>query len=502
MNDQAALRRVLTSLRAWSYALAPRQRLRPYQLDAANAILAAIQAGQGGIFALVFARQAGKDELLAQLIAYLLTRHQLAGGSVVLASPTLTPQAAISRTRLLSRLDNRLTHGQARGADHAVWLGRASAYYLSAGPQANARGATASLLLVANEAQDIDPGRWDSVFDPMGASTNAVTLFSGTVWSDRTLLARQMRFLRRQEAQGGPQRLFMVPWTRVAEDVPNYGARVEQRIAQLGATHPFIRTEYMLEELEGSGGLFPPSRRALLVGTHPRQRARSSPDQVIAILIDVGGQDEDHIGAISDGAELRAAGTRRDSTALTVIAVTRPSATSIATSIATTSATTIEAVAIPLPTYQVLDRLLWTGLPLATQHTRAVAVARHWGARTVVVDATGLGQGLASFLSKSLGERVVLPFIFTLASKSELGWGLVAAIDSGRLKDHADDGSEESRTFNHQLAETSYEVRPGPGKLIQWGVDDPLLHDDLVLSLSMVTVLDTLDWRPRVAVGR
>lgn len=488
MSSTAGLRQVLTDLRAWSHALAPRQALRPYQLAAAEAILAAIARGEGGTFALVFSRQSGKDETLAQLIAYLLTRHQLSGGSVVMGSPTLNPQSAISRKRLADRLDNRLTKGQARSADHAIHLGKATAHYLSAGPQANARGATASLLLIANEAQDIDPARWDAVFDPMGASTNAVTLFSGTVWSDRTLLARQMRFLRAQEAQGGPKRLYLADWSRVAQDVPAYGQRVRQRIAQLGEDHPFIRTEYMLEELDGGGGLFPPSRRALLVGTHPRQRQRASAEQIIVLLIDVGGQDEDHVGDISDGAELRAAGTRRDSTAITVMEVTRPTA-----HIGDDR---------PLPTYRVLDRLLWTGLPLTTQHTRAVAVARHWGARLVVVDATGLGQGLASFLSKSLGERTVHPFVFTQVSKSELGWGLVAAIDSGRLKDWADDGSEEARTFAAQLAATSYEVRPGPGKLILWGVDDPKLHDDLVLSLSLVAVLDGLDWRPRVAVGR
>ena len=72
-------------------------------------------------------------------------------------------------------------------------MGKAEAYYLSAASTANARGATASLLLLANEAPDILPERWDAVFDPMAASTNATTVFAGTVWSDITLLARQMR---------------------------------------------------------------------------------------------------------------------------------------------------------------------------------------------------------------------------------------------------------------------------------------------------------------------
>lgn len=480
MDIQRGIRASHSDVSAWSRAFATGTPLRPYQVEPARAILAAVEAGQGGQFALVFSRQAGKDETMAQIIGYLLARHQRTGGSVVMANPTLG-QGDISRRRLADKLTGyRLA--KAGSITNGVRLGRATATYLSAAPTANPRGATASLLLIANEAQDIDPSIWDARFDPMGASTNAVTVFSGTVWSDKTLLARQMRFLRSQELQNGTQRVFLIPWTIVERDVPAYGQRVRQRIAQLGPDHPFVQTEYNLRELDSAGGLFPPSRRALLSGTHPRRRAPEQ-GETIAMLVDVGGQEEDQSGSIGDGAELRAAGTRRDSTAITILAVTRPARGE-------------------LPTYRVLDRILWTGLPHTVQHERLVALARHWGARKVIVDATGLGQGLAAFLTKTLGASVVVPFVFTAPSKSELGWGLVAAIDSGRLKDYADDGQEESRTFQAQLAAVEYEVRPGPGRLMAWGVPDPRLHDDLVLSLALVTVADGLDWRPRTAIGR
>ena len=58
------------------------------------------------------------------------------------------------------------------------------------------------MLLVANEAQDIDPGIWDARFDPMAASTNATTVFMGTVWDRTGLLHRQMAHLAALEAQG------------------------------------------------------------------------------------------------------------------------------------------------------------------------------------------------------------------------------------------------------------------------------------------------------------
>lgn len=479
----AGMRRLITDIGAWSATLCPRYTLRPYQLAPARAILTAIEEQKGGQFALVFSRQAGKDETLAQLIGYLLTKHSATGGSVVMGSPTQEPQSAISRSRLRERLTgNILTARLVKGAGPtSVAVGKAIATYLSAGPQANARGATASLLLIANEAQDIDPAAWDARFDPMGASTNAVTVFSGTVWSDRTLLARQMRHLRALEAQDGRKRVFAVDWTRVAADVPAYGDRVRQRIAQLGEDHPFIRTEYRLLELDSAGGLFTLARRALLTGQHPRQRQPNA-GKLYALLVDVGGQEEDQHGQIGDGAELRLAGTRRDSTAITVVEVTPGKRQEEST-------------------YRTMDRILWTGLSQAEQHQRITGLARHWSPRAIVIDATGIGAGLASFLVRTLGERVVNPFVFTSQSKAGLAWSLVGLIDSGRLKDYAPDAEEATRAFWLQIEQTTYEVRPGPGKLITWGVEDPKVHDDLVLSLALIGHLETIDLRPRVAHG-
>src|SRR5919202_2863596 len=323
LDAYGALRRLYADVGAFSRGLLPRQALREYQLEPARAIVDSVLHRRGRQFALVFARQAGKDETLAQLLAYLLNLHQRAGGSIVVAAPTFRPQSLIGKSRLLARLDNPLNGGRVeQRAGYVVGLGRASVRFLSAGPSANARGETASLLLAANEAQDIAPDRWDAVFDPMAASTNATTVFSGTVWSDRTLLARQLRHLRALERADGVRRVYLVPWTRVAEDLPAYGERVRARIAQFGRDHPFVRTEYDLQELDGAGGLFGPARRAQLAGDHPQQR-RATPGRLYALLIDVAGEDEAALAFAEDGASLRAAGTRRDSTALTVIEVER-----------------------------------------------------------------------------------------------------------------------------------------------------------------------------------
>ena len=182
------------------------------------------------------------------------------GGTAIVAAPTLQPQATISRDRLRDRLlVNPLTRPMVRrSATRCASAGPGDVRVRGAGRQR--AGQTADLLLVANEAQDIEPAVWDAVFDPMAASTNATTVFMGTVWSHTTLLARQMRHLRELEASDGRQRVWLVPWEVVAGELPAYGDRVRDRIAQLGESHPFIRTEYCLEELDGDGGLFPAHR--------------------------------------------------------------------------------------------------------------------------------------------------------------------------------------------------------------------------------------------------
>jgi hypothetical protein len=484
---EAGLRRALGDVGDFSTVFWPGKVLRPYQVAPARAIAEAVRRNffekdyRGpNQFAIVFSRQAGKDEMTAQLLAYLLTLFQLQGGQIVMAAPTAR-QVTISKNRLLDRLNNPLSRGKARSSEgYIVRLGQAEARFLSAAPASNARGETASLLLVANETQDILPERWDAVFDPMASSTNATTLFLGTVWTASTLLARQMRHLRDLENRDGHKRVFLVDWQEVARYVPNYGKRVKTRIAQFGESHPFIQTEYFLKELDGTGGLFGPERRALMVGTHSRQQT-GTPGKVYALLVDVAGENENDL----EGAELRAAAPRKDSTAVTVVEVEPPLRRGL----------TVQ------PSYRVVQRYVWTGVKHPALYGRLVGLAQEtWQAHRVVVDATGVGAAVASFLAKALPRRVI-PFVFSSFSKSELGWNFCGVIDSGRFKDYADDGAADTGWWWRQLAAVEYEVRAGPGQLLRWSVPDPALHDDLVMSAALVAALDGQEWRSRKATG-
>jgi hypothetical protein len=476
----------LSDISAFSRLLLKRP-LRSYQLAPARAILASILGGQGRRFVVMMSRQAGKNEMAAQLEAYLLNLYQRRGGQIVKASPTFKPQTINSMLRLEHHLDKAWNrHLWRKRQGYIFELGRARCLFFSAGPQANVVGATASILLACDEAQDVSPLKWRKDFDPMGASTNVTTVFFGTAWTSSTLLATTAAELERLQRRDGVRRVFKVDAGRVGAEVPAYAAYVRRRVATLGRSHPLIRTQYFLEEIDDQTGLFTARRRALMRGDHRRQHQPTAGHRY-ALLIDVAGEDEQP-GDPADRAQLR--NPRRDATALTVVDV--------------------EIVHGELPTYRVVDRKLWLGDAHTALYQELLALARHWRAVWVVVDATGVGAGLASFLEEALGSRggQVMPVRFSRQVKSKLGWDFVGVVETGRYRDYVPDGAPETRQFWYEVESCQREVRSDPNHTMRWGVwDAPAYdgliaygHDDLLISAAMCALLDDQQW-PGAAQG-
>ena len=455
----------LAQVETFSRVLLHRE-LRAYQSAAARAIVQAVLAGRGGTFAVTMARQAGKNETAAHVEAYLLNAFSRVGGYLVKASPTFRPQSLVSMQRLGAVLAGSALGRPAREQGYILRLGNARALFFSASRQANVVGATANILLEADEAQEIDETKWNKDFRPMGSSTNAVTVLWGTAWTSETLLSRTIRALRWEEARDGVQRVFRTPWEEVAAAVPAYGDYVRGEIDRLGAQHPLIRTQYCLEEIDDEAAMFPAATRALMRGSHPRQRTPTE-GRAYCLLVDVAGEAEEQMAL--PGLSLRDALPRKDSTALTVVECSRND--------------------LDLPRYLVVDRYLWTGTPHHTLYGAIAQLAEVWSARKVVVDATGLGAGLASLLRRALGDRVV-PFTFSAASKSDLGWAFLGLCGSGRFLDHRDDGSPEQAQFWREVEAAGYEVLDGPNRRMRWGVADPTIHDDLLISAALCAALE------------
>ena len=203
-------------------------------------------------------------------------------------------------------------------------------------------------------------------------------------------------------------------------------------------------------------------------------------------------------------------GARRDSTGITVVEIGQGDAAD-GSVVDGWTGSALERRS-RLPVYRVVDRMALTGARTVAVHGQVVDLALEvWKASAVVVDATGVGAGLASFLQASLangprGIRVI-PFVFSAQSKSALGWDFTNLIDTGRFKEYRDDslaGTPEARVtaeYWRQLREVTFSTALGPGKLMQWSVPAGRGHDDLVMSAALVVALEGVDLRSRIARG-
>ena len=336
-------------------------------------------------------------------------------------------------------------------------------------------GATASVLLEVDEAQDVDSERFAKAFRPMGASTNATTVLYGTPWDRRTLLEEMAEEGRASERRDGVRRHFRYDWESVAAHNPLYRLYVESERARLGDEHPLFRTQYRLLPVAGGDGLFSAGQRAQLQGEHARLRAPVA-GRVYVAGLDLAGEPW---GDRSEGA---GRAERRDATVLTIGAVDFVDSTGLAAE----------------PRLRIVEQYWWRGEPHHALIPRLADLLRRvWRCRRVVVDATGVGAGVASLLTKALGGAVE-PFVFTQASKSRLGFEMMAAVNTGRLQMYAADGSAECQEF-WQEAETA-QARYRPNQTMDFFVAPSQGHDDFLMSAALLVKAG--ERPPRVARGR
>lgn len=445
--------------------------LRPYQLEIARAVIDSIQSARGLTFSVEIARQGGKNELSAHIELLLLTMFMARGGTAVKCSPTFKPQTVISMLRLKQRLDDFHFGGiWTTEMGYIIRLGAARQVFLSAEESSSVVGHTADILLEIDESQDVSKDKYTKEFRPMASSTNATTVHYGTTWDDSTLLEEIKQTNLELEKADGIRRHFRFDWQEVARHNPGYRDFVESERARLGEDHPLFRSQYALLPIRSGGGFLSHSQLAILQGTHSRQRQRRDASIYVA-GIDIAGEAE-----VAEELELTARG--RDATVIT-IAELEPRAEG--------------------PLVRVVEHYCWVGRKHPELFAQMVELLRNtWNCSRIVVDATGMGEPVASFLGGALGHRI-LPFKFTQSSKSALGFNLLAAVNSGRLKLYAQDGSADHRELMFELERARSVCRPN--QTINFFVDPAEGHDDYLISLALcVEAASTA--LPKKAVGR
>lgn len=447
--------------------------LYPYQNTIAEAILTSIFEGRGHIYTVMMARQSGKNQLSAILEAFLLTC--MPQGTIVKAAPTFNPQITNSRLRLLTMLDTPLTRErlwQSQGTiiglapkDEPLLVRNHAGprvMFFSAGAESNVVGATADILLEIDEAQDVSSEKFDRDFRPMASSKNATTILYGTAWSDSTLLAQQRAVNLEWEQRTGEQHHFEYDWRTLAAINPAYRTFVEQEIARLGEDHLAIQTQYFLRPISGAGYFLNSLQQTLLRGVHSWEHEPVDDCCYIAGM-DVAGEERAAQGVNASQHINR----KRDSTVITIGRVHYNE--------------------LHLPCIEVVHQAWWTGRSHLEQYAATVALVEQWSISSLVVDATGLGAGLASLLTSKLGEGRILPFTFTRPSKSRLAYQLLALINSGRLKLYAAASGPVAlvNECQHQLHKARYRI-PAPD-MLDFYVDAREGHDDFLMSLALLT---------------
>jgi hypothetical protein len=473
-------------------------RLRPYQLEPFLAIIDSVRHQRGLSFVVVFPRQSGKNETQAALLAYLLYRFKGPGGEMVSVSPTYKPQTENAIHRLGLRLRaNPLTRELYRKTGYIFNLGAARVSFFSGEPGARVVSASASLLLSVDEAQDVSIDKYDRDFEPMAASTNATRVFWGTRWTSDTLLERELTAARAAQEADGRRRVFFLNGDEVAAALPPYAEHLRGVIAKLGRDHPLVKTQYFCETLDAEAGMFSPSvlvaidastglgtsaSTGLSTGASGDHAYDRSGPQVI--LIDVAGQDRASLETRSSASDPGPGRVRlmsdpeRDTTAVVLAG--------------------LDLSSLPLlggPTYHVHGRFSWTGRSHVDIFGQLKAMAENLRPLYIVVDATGVGEGLWALLDHAFPGRVI-PVKFSARKKSDLGWRFLAIAGTGRFRDHC-----HSAEVHTQYLHCRAEILPGPGRLLRWGVPDGLrdrhgqtVHDDYVMADALVAELDTLPW--------
>jgi len=446
-------------------------RLRPYQQEVAKAVLDSIQGSDGRTLSVEIARQGGKNELSAHLELLLLTLYMAKGGNLVKCSPTFKPQTIVSIQRLRDRLDEFGFDGVYRTEmGYIITLGSARQIFLSAEESSSVVGHTADILLEIDESQDVSKEKYTKEFRPMGSSTNVTTVHYGTTWDDSTLLEEIKQTNLELERKDGIKRHFRYDWRQVSKYNPDYQRYVEGERARLGEDHPLFRTQYLLVPIKGGGGFLTRQQIVLMMDSYTRLKEPQTGKTYIA-GIDLAGEREE-----TREAAMISAKPKIDSTVITIADID---------------------TAKTEPTARVVEHYQWTGTPHSQLYAQMVDILKKWNCRRVTVDATGIGQPVASFLRKELGSRIQ-PFTFTQKSKSDMAFEVLSFVNSSRLKLYKQDGSPEYKAMMFQLERAKAQYRPN--QTMNFCVDPSEGHDDFLMSLALL-VEGAKDFIPRTAKG-
>ena len=135
--------------------------------------------------------------------------------------------------------------------------------------------------------------------------------------------------------------------------------------------------------IHSGGGFLDCQQRAQISGQHSRKHQPDG-DKAYVAGIDLAGEAEEEAG-------LKPLNPRRDATVVTIGELDFSKCSEV----------------MKEPLIRVIEHFWWTGKKHSELYPQLVDILKNvWHCRRVVVNATGVGQPVSSFLRKSLGSRV------------------------------------------------------------------------------------------------
>lgn len=413
--------------------------LRPWQSHIVRRVEHKLSAHDGSWLTVRVSRQAGKNEIAATVHERHLLRNVDIGGCIVRTAPNHRPQLVNSKQRLKSIADRdplfdleRLQFVEGFQATY----GRAKVAFLTAHKDAKMEGATADAMLDVDEAHLTEFITYQEKLSPMTASTNACKVLYG-VAAMRTDLLYEMR--RKNEELGRFEDNIEIAASFLCEHDTVYRAHYESRVAELGPTHPVIRTQYDLIDLDAMGGAFTAEHRdSLFDSDHARYgRPVRRPGIKMIALLDLAGEEE-------VDADLAEDTLGREDPDCAVLLLAEVDTTKLR---------------VGKPQVRVVEAFRWQGKRI--QRAKAdegeslqeavMKVMGVWQPDVTLVDSRGVGISTASWLDRTWHGRVI-KYAATSPSTTEDLYNLWAFLNLGQLKWFGNDRSPEYQQVTKEMA--------------------------------------------------
>jgi terminase large subunit-like protein len=262
--------------------------LRPYQIPFARRIFESLIISDGARLTALFSRQSGKTECVANVIAtamiflpllakaYPKLLEKFAEGVWVGAFAPVDEQADNLFGRIVARLasddaekllKDPEINGKITGRGRSVYVrfldsdaplqdgrGHSLVRKTTCHPKAKIEGRTYHIILI-DEAQEADNRTVKKSVSPMGASTRATHIWTGTSTYEKNVFYDQIQKNKRAILRRGQvrQNHFQADWKEVAKCVPLYRDAVYDEMDSMGSDSDEFRLSYNLEWLLDKG---------------------------------------------------------------------------------------------------------------------------------------------------------------------------------------------------------------------------------------------------------